>query len=305
MGRMDTLWKGVLEELFDDILRFIFPRAEENFNFGERIDFLDKELPNLSTDRVRVEGTRFVDKLVRVGSRSGRKRWLLFHLEVQGDGEKNTFGERMFRYYYRILDRAEHPVIGIAIFTGRGNRRMPAWYKSSYLGTGVMYRYRVLRLGDYKEEELLRSDNPFALVLLAAKFALLKRDRTLVDRKLALVRTLMERNLLEKKRHAILVFLNNLVTFDNLELRSIFEEGLNLLTKKENAMTVIEELALIRHEDGLRVGRRQGQRQAKEKFVKRLLANTKFSVKKVADLTGAPLAMVSRLEKQVRKRLQA
>jgi hypothetical protein len=303
MGRMDALWKGVLEELFDDILRFVFPRAEQHFDFEGGIEFLDKELPNLSADLAAAKGTRFVDKLVRVGSRSGKKRCLLFHMEVQGDGGQKRFGERMFRYYYRILDRGERPVIGIAIFTGKRNRRMPGGYRHSYLGTRIVYRYNVLRLSDYSEAELLVNNNPFALVILAAKCALCRQDRRLVDRKLAIVRNLLERkNLPEKKARAVSIFLNNIIDFDEAELRQIYEHEYNKLTKKENTMTVLEELAVIRHEDGLRLGRRQGRRQAKEKIVKSLLSNTRFTAGKIADLSGASLATVRRLEKRVRRK---
>jgi len=43
MQRNDYLWKGVLEEVFDDFLRFVHPNADEIFDF-KRVTFLDKEL---------------------------------------------------------------------------------------------------------------------------------------------------------------------------------------------------------------------------------------------------------------------
>jgi hypothetical protein len=33
MNLYDTLWKGLLEDIFDDFLRFFFPQADEIFDF--------------------------------------------------------------------------------------------------------------------------------------------------------------------------------------------------------------------------------------------------------------------------------
>jgi hypothetical protein len=43
MGNKDALWKSVLEEVFDDRLRFVFPDAERVFDFGRGFEFLDGE----------------------------------------------------------------------------------------------------------------------------------------------------------------------------------------------------------------------------------------------------------------------
>ena len=40
MGKKDALWKSVLEEVFDDMLRFVFPDAERVFDFGRGFEFL-------------------------------------------------------------------------------------------------------------------------------------------------------------------------------------------------------------------------------------------------------------------------
>ena len=40
----DALWKGLIEDLSDDFLKFFFPDSEEIFDFTRKISFLDKEL---------------------------------------------------------------------------------------------------------------------------------------------------------------------------------------------------------------------------------------------------------------------
>ncbi|TAM96844.1 MAG: hypothetical protein EPN39_12730 [Chitinophagaceae bacterium] len=47
MKRDDTLWKGILENLFDDFLRFFFPDADDLFDMKKGFEFLDKELEQL------------------------------------------------------------------------------------------------------------------------------------------------------------------------------------------------------------------------------------------------------------------
>ena len=55
MKRDDALWKGLIEDLIDDFLKFFFPNAEEIFDLNRKISFLDKELeqlfPNTQSDR--------------------------------------------------------------------------------------------------------------------------------------------------------------------------------------------------------------------------------------------------------------
>lgn len=41
------LWKGVLQWVLDDLLRFVSPNADEVFNFQKQFVYLDKELAAL------------------------------------------------------------------------------------------------------------------------------------------------------------------------------------------------------------------------------------------------------------------
>ena len=40
----DILWKVMLEEVFDDLLTFLFPKANQVFDLERGFEFLDKEL---------------------------------------------------------------------------------------------------------------------------------------------------------------------------------------------------------------------------------------------------------------------
>ncbi len=47
MKRDDSLWKAILEDIFDDFLRFFIPNANEIFDMEKGFEFLDKELEQL------------------------------------------------------------------------------------------------------------------------------------------------------------------------------------------------------------------------------------------------------------------
>ncbi|MEY4541677.1 MAG: hypothetical protein RLZZ306_3434, partial [Bacteroidota bacterium] len=47
MKRDDALWKGIIEDLFDDFLKFYFPESIDLFDFNQKFVFLDKELEQL------------------------------------------------------------------------------------------------------------------------------------------------------------------------------------------------------------------------------------------------------------------
>ena len=65
---------------------------------------MDKEMAEMYPEPHKKSDTRFVDKLVKVYTTAGTARYLLIHIEVQGQYDKE-FTKRMFTYFYRIYDR--------------------------------------------------------------------------------------------------------------------------------------------------------------------------------------------------------
>src|ERR1700679_2672181 len=70
--KSDILWKVVMEEVFDDLLRFIFPDADRVYNMERGFEFLDKELAEMHPKLGEKSGTLFADKLVQVFTRDGQ-----------------------------------------------------------------------------------------------------------------------------------------------------------------------------------------------------------------------------------------
>ena len=84
MKRDDALWKGLIEDLFDDFLRFYFPESVNLFDFNRKFEFLDKELEQLFPQQQDDFSPKYVDKLVKVFTKKGKEEWILIHIEVQG-----------------------------------------------------------------------------------------------------------------------------------------------------------------------------------------------------------------------------
>ena len=78
----DILWKGLLEWVFDDLLRFVFPEADKVFDMQKGFGFLDKELAELYPEPEKESDTRVVDKLVKVFRKDGGEEWVLIHIEA-------------------------------------------------------------------------------------------------------------------------------------------------------------------------------------------------------------------------------
>jgi hypothetical protein len=104
MKRNDILWKAVLEDLFDDFLRFFYPEADKLFDMNKGFVYLDKELDQLFPPEEDDFSPRYVDKLIKLFTLNGQEEWILIHVEVQGYSDQD-FAQRMFQYYYRILDK--------------------------------------------------------------------------------------------------------------------------------------------------------------------------------------------------------
>jgi len=284
----------MIEEVFDDLLRFIFADADQVFDMQRGFEFLDKELNEMYPEPDKNADTRFVDKLVKVFRPDGHEEWLLVHVEVQGHTDK-LFPERMFRYYYRIFDRYQHPVTAIAIFTGSNGNSMTDRYVYHFLGTSLTYQYNTFCITDPADDALAISDNPFALVVLAAKKALLAGkipEQALLEQKLLVARLLLAKEKYTRRKiDMILTFLRNYILFEDRQTNIIFDNQIDQITDKKNTMGLIEQIAEMRvqenHEDN------------HKKFVTNLLLNSTHSVEEIASFAGVSVSFVERVRENL------
>ncbi len=298
MKRDDALWKGLIEDLFDDFLRFYFPESVDLFDFNRKFVFLDKELEQLFPQSQDDFNPNYVDKLVKVFTKKGKEEWILIHIEVQGSRDKN-FAKRMFTYRYRILDKYDKPITSLAILADKYKSYKPNVYRYELMRNELYYKFNIYKVLDANEKELKQSDNPFAVVVRVVQTALKKdklSDNQLFDLKLELVKELLKKNFTKEKIRNLLQFLKLYIRFDNQELINKFETELSIIQNQKTTMG-LEEFVLDRER---RVGREEGMSikeiEEKTNFTKNLLTQTDFDDEKIASLVGVEVDFVRQVK---------
>lgn len=241
--RDDQLWKAVVEDLFEDFLDFFFPGAARDFDLERGFEQLDKEFDELCPPEDSTAGARYLDKLVKVFLKDGRENYFLIHIEVQGQKDKEDFGERMFRYWYRVKDKYKVPVAALAILTDTNKGFHPTFYRERCLGTRLNYEFDTYKVLDQQEEALRANPNPFALVILAT-LQMLKNgkggDQHLLTVKRNLVREMLSRNLDRDRQRKLFNFINRVIRFKDPETERIFEQDIKQLTGRKTTMGIEE-----------------------------------------------------------------
>ncbi|HEY6900840.1 MAG TPA: hypothetical protein VI233_09365 [Puia sp.] len=300
----------MIEEIIEDLLLFIEPGISKDLNFEKGFQFLDKELAGLYPEPYEPANTKVVDKLVKIFPRKGKSRWLLLHLEFQGDSRKH-FPGRMFEYFIRLYSKHRQPVAAIAILTGQDGKKRSATFEDRCLWTRVRYEYKSICITDYPDEVLAASNNPFAIVMLVAKEALLKSgdsdeerekyDHKLLEQKLLMARLLKEKMALfgKKKTAAILTFLNNYVVFKKPETNRKFMTKTDEIFEKKNTMGFMEHWAEFKHQEGIQEGLEKGLEKGKELSVRLLLENSPLSAQEIAEKVGVSVTLVKKIKKDL------
>ncbi len=257
----DSPWKEALARYLPDAFELFFPEAYAAIDWSRPYQSLDKELQQVVRDADL--GRRLADTLVQVWRRDGSDAWVLIHIEVQGQPDRD-FARRMFVYYYRIFDRYKRPIMSVAILGDEQPDWRPAHFVRELWGCTVELRYPVVKLLDWGErgEELAASVNPFAVVVrayLAAQAtvgAVEARGRA----KLGLIRGLFERGY---ERQQI------------LELFRLIDWMLALPREQEAVLwreiTRIEEERRMPYITSVeRIGRREGRLEGQRAMLRRL-----------------------------------
>jgi len=293
----DQLWKTVFENIFEDFLRFVYPDADQHFDFSKGFEFLDKELPEMKPEPGKRSDSRRADKLVKVYQRNGKEEWLLVHVEVQGYHDAG-FAQRMFKYFTRILDKHGHPVTVIVVFTGR-ERSMPDNYQYISLDTVVSFKYKAIHILDFDDRLLLIDENPFAMIVYAARQVLLRGkdvEKLRLQHKLDIVRILHERGMFsDPKLRAVLVFAKNYITFKSPELDRIFAVRSDLITGIKNSMDIQEYLA----ERARKVALEEAQ-EKEERIVSNLVTSTSLTDEQIASLAEVPVTLVKKIRRKTK-----
>jgi len=289
----DILWKGIIEDLFADFLRFFYSNADSLFDIDRGFEFLDKELGQLYPG-VDIQHSKFVDKLVKVYKKDGAEEWLLIHIEVQGYHDK-LFTRRMFTYFYRILDRFNKEVASIAIFTDNDQNYQPDRYEYNSLDTFNIFRFKTYKIKGQDIAALEKSDNAFSIVVQTVLIALQKPDarpEDLLNLSVDLARRMFRKGFSKMKINCLLDFLKSYVYLDDKKMFLKFEIELDTLNNKINTMGIRELVTQLIEERGIEIGMEKGQEKAKATMITNLLLKTDLSLQQIAELAEVSIDFV-------------
>ena len=267
----DAAWKAILEAFEVEIIELLFPEIFNKIDWTVETESLDKELLEIQKDIFDKDSSEKVisDKIIKVRLKNKKTKILFIHVEVQSySSGHDVFGERMFRYFYRIWDKFRYKhkdkseIVAAAIYTYKGQRGKDEKYVYKVPGIKseiLIYNFKTIDVEKIKLEKI-RDDNPLKLVFKMAKSLLETRvsDEDIYEAKIKLSEELKSYDKVKNDEQikALVDFLEYLFLIQNQELVNKYEEY-----KKANGgvfkMSIDEIRKLHYKEDGREEERKQ------------------------------------------------
>lgn len=176
----DALLKDFITDFFPDFVAFVNPELYEAVDWSKGYEFLEQELINALRGKFKVRGKRkYTDKLVKMYLKKGVDHYVFVHGEFQHQLEVG-FARRMYEYRALIgLRYGIENITACAVFTGAAPPKTERGYHYITFGTKIEYSFISIVAVELDEQTLIaQSDNPFAIAMLAAKYAYISRNDT-------------------------------------------------------------------------------------------------------------------------------
>ena len=239
----DQTWKEAIGQYFESFLQFFYPKIYEQIDWSKTPISLDKELEQITASSQTKK--RYADKLFQVWLLNNEIIWILIHIEVQSQYDKQ-FPKRMFIYNYRSFDLFNKPVISLAILGDENKSWRPNSYEYGLGDSEVKIKFSIVKLLDYQWEELAASNNLFAIIVMAhLKTKVTTKDLTQREQwKWNLVRPLYQKGLTKFDIINLVKFIDKMMTLPP-PLQLEFNHKLEQHEKELNMpfLSTIEELA--------------------------------------------------------------
>jgi hypothetical protein len=134
----DSLWKDLVEEFHEEFILFFFGKAlYDEIDFSVPPEFLEKEFNDVYVGNL--PRNKAADKIFRYKLKNGSSKFIIFHTEFQGKGEK-SFAERMYEYYsYIVVKNKTFDITALAIYTGASLPKHYKFFKIEHFGTKLLY----------------------------------------------------------------------------------------------------------------------------------------------------------------------
>jgi hypothetical protein len=262
---------------FDLILKEIISRAASKIIWlatGRKVEGKLKMFPA----EIRLAKSFYTDILFEIGGE-------IFQIEIQAQQDK-TMPERMFKYYYAIVEKYKKEPTQIVLFVGRG-KPPPSEYKTPKL----TLRYEVLDMKRVDPDVLIKSDKPEEVIVgvLAGKY----RERPEAFSKV--VKRISE---IVKNEKEVIKYMND-INF----LASLFD--IKIKIKPMPIQIDIRKAPFYRwgREEGLKEGLKEGEQRGLEKGKKEGLKEGLIRGLKKAILLDIQLKFGGQKEKQIKNLL--
>jgi hypothetical protein len=162
----DYWWKRLTTEFTPEFVQFFFSLKLYNLiDWTIPPEHLEQELTAAFTDSEARK--KITDKLIRLRLKNGKSKFIFVHIEFQGKSGK-AFLRRMFWYFIYIMSRYKTTdITAVVIYTGDDVTKVFDRFELNQFGTIMSYIFNTYVVSKQNEAELLASDNPMAIAVLA------------------------------------------------------------------------------------------------------------------------------------------
>ena len=227
--RYDKAYKWLITYFLEDAIEFLHPNLFVLIDWDKEFTFQEQELANISNNNNKLYIK--VDKLIEFTLLDNKRVFILLHIEIEANNPYNI-AQRMFIYYCALkLKFPNIEIQSLIIYLGEENPINWHLYNYKFILLEITYKCKYFNIADVKEDDLLKSDNPFAYIVLFNKWLFENKQtmqkRFAITKKLFLI--LKDRKIDIKTIKKVFIFVNKLVSLSNE-----MEKEINIIIDKKH-----------------------------------------------------------------------
>jgi hypothetical protein len=311
----DAAWKSILEAFEIEVVELLFPEIFNEIAWELGTESLDQELLEIQKEIFDKDSTEKIisDKIIKVRLKNENSKILFIHVEVQSySSEEDAFGERMFRYFYRIWDKFRYKyedkseIVGAAIYTYKGQRGKDERYvyKLPEIEEEILiYNFKTIDV-EKIDLEKISNDNPLKVVFKIGKTLLETnpRDEDIYEAKIRLAEELVSYDKVKNNEQikALVDFLEYLFLIQDRELEQKYE---NYKKEKGGAlkMTVDKVRELYYKQQGREEGREEERERLEKEKVEKIEKALKkgYSLEIITEILGVTIEEVRNIKEKI------
>ncbi len=186
----DGKWKILIEKAPRLFIQFFLAEIYDEIDFSFPPKFMHQDVAKV-IGSTKKKGDLVTDLVMEVHLLNGQKKLLYIHIEVQSTPTDN-FGEKMFKPFYRLRDKYNQEVTALALFVGEYIPKDYDHYAYQFGKTLVRYEFPTYIVKNQDETTLKKSENPFAVAVLACIYLIETKKQELLSNRLTLKKELTD-----------------------------------------------------------------------------------------------------------------